>query len=332
MSGTEFELQFEEPALPDHLKAVRQRGETDETNTNHQDTRERLKLLEAVVDNFPGGIILTDRNLNVVICNRQQRDLLEYPSTLFEDGNPTLRELFHFNAARGEYGPGDAEELVANKMDLVRKRVAHTFERIRLNGQIIEIRGVPLADGGFVTSYMDVTEHRKNQQIIAQLAHHDALTGLANRALLKDRMGQALSRMRRGDGFAVHFLDLDRFKPINDQFGHEVGDRLLVEVARRLKQAVRETDTASRFGGDEFVIIQDKVATTSEAMQLANRVLLLMSEPFHIEGIEHNIAVSIGIAIAPKAANDMDGILKCADAALYECKRSGGGKIRVSGE
>ncbi|MEQ1519786.1 MAG: diguanylate cyclase [Aestuariivirga sp.] len=318
--------------MPTQLKVVRQRGETDETTTIDQETRERLRLLEAVVDNFPGGIILTDRNLNVVICNQQQRDLLEYPSTLFEDGNPTLRELFHFNAARGEYGPGDLEELVARKMDLVRKRVAHTFERIRPNGQIIEIRGVPLADGGFVTSYVDVTEHRKNLEIIAQLAHHDALTGLANRTLFKDRMDQALSRMRRGNGFAVHFLDLDRFKPINDQFGHEVGDRVLVEVARRLKQAVREIDTVSRFGGDEFVIIQDKVATASEAMQLANRVLRLMSAPFHIEGTEHSIGLSIGIALAPKAASDMDGILKCADAALYECKRNGGGGIRVSGE
>jgi diguanylate cyclase (GGDEF)-like protein len=314
------------------LKAVRSDNEVGEASPTDHATLDRLKLLEAVVDNFPGGIILTDRNLNVVVCNQQQRDLLEYPTTLFKDGNPTLRELFHFNAARGEYGPGDAEELVAQKMELVRMRVAHTFERVRPNGQVIEIRGVPLAEGGFVTSYVDVTEHRKNLETIAQLAHHDALTGLANRTLFKDRMGQALSRMRRGTGFAVHYLDLDRFKPINDQFGHEVGDRILVEVARRLTQAVRETDTVSRFGGDEFVIIQDKVENVSEATQLANRIIRLMSEPFHIGGTDHSIGLSIGLALAPKAARDMDGILKCADAALYECKRNGGGGIRVGGE
>ena len=125
-----------------------------------------MKLLEAVIDNFPGGIILTDRDLKVVICNQQQRELLEYPATLFKDGNPSLRELFHFNAVRGEYGPGDAEELVAHKMDLVRKREAHVFERTRPNGRIVEVRGVPLDEGGFVTSYVDVTEHRKNQDVI----------------------------------------------------------------------------------------------------------------------------------------------------------------------
>ena len=103
--------------------------------------QERVRLLEAVIDNFPGGILLTDENLNVVVCNRQQRALLEYPDTLFTDSNPTLRELFHFNAARGEYGPGDIQDLVAAKMELVRRREPHVFERTRPNGRIVEIRG-----------------------------------------------------------------------------------------------------------------------------------------------------------------------------------------------
>lgn len=87
-----------------------------------------------------------------MVCNRQQRELLDYPDTLLKDGNPTLRELFHFNAARGEYGPGDIQELVAAKMELVRKREPHVFERTRPNDRIAEIRGVPLSDGGFVTA------------------------------------------------------------------------------------------------------------------------------------------------------------------------------------
>jgi PAS domain-containing protein len=122
--------------------------------------QERVNMLEAVIDNFPGGILLTDKNLEVVLCNQQQRQLLQYPASLFEDGNPTLRELFHFNAARGEYGPGDVNEIVGQKMDLVRQRVAHVFERVRPNGRVIEIRGTPLAAGGFVSSYTDVTENR----------------------------------------------------------------------------------------------------------------------------------------------------------------------------
>ena len=171
---------------------------------------------------------------------------------LFDGQNPSLRVLFHFNAARGEYGPGEVAEIVASKMELVRRREAHAYERRRPNGQIIEIRGVPLASGGFVTSYNDVSENRKHQALIADLALTDPLTGLANRRLLREHFQQAIARAKRGEGFAVHYIDLDRFKPINDTYGHDAGDAVLSEVANRLRSTIRDTDTVARIGGDEF--------------------------------------------------------------------------------
>ncbi len=288
---------------------------------------ERIKLLEAVIDNFPGGIILTDKDLNVVVCNRQQRALLEYPDSLFDGQNPSLRELFHFNAARGEYGPGEVTEIVASKMELVRRREAHAYERRRPNGQIIEIRGVPLASGGFVTSYNDVSENRKHQALIADLALTDPLTGLANRRLLREHFQQAIARAKRGEGFAVHYIDLDRFKPINDTYGHDAGDAVLSEVANRLRSTIRDTDTVARIGGDEFVILQSKAKTQRSARDMADRIRTIIAKPILFKDKPLLVGASIGIALSGRTLNDMDELLRRADAALYHSKQSGRNRV-----
>ena len=292
--------------------------------------QERVRLLEAVIDYFPGGIILTDENLNVVVCNQQQRQLLDYPSTLFEACNPALRELFHFNAARGEYGPGDVQEIVANKLELVSRREPHVFERTKPNGRIVEIRGTPLPGGGFVTSYIDVTENRQNQSLIAELALRDSLTGLANRNLLKQRIEQEIARARRGEGFAIHYIDLDHFKPINDQYGDAAGDLVLVEIANRLRTLIRETDTAARIGGDEFVIVQTAVSLTDIAAGFASRLGKALAQPIDINGIRLNVGASIGVVLSGQSPLDMDELLRRADAALYDCKRQGRNQFQIA--
>ncbi len=291
--------------------------------------RERVNLLEAVIDNFPGGILLIDKDLKVVLCNHQQKQLLQYPASLFEDGNPSLRELFHFNAARGEYGPGDINEIVSQKMDLVRKRVPHVFERVRPNGRVIEIRGTPIADGGFVTSYTDVTENRLQQASMAEQALTDPLTGLSNRLHFDDRLTHAFAFAKRGEHFALHFIDLDDFKPINDKFGHEAGDVVLKEIAKRLKNVIRETDTVARMGGDEFVILQSKVHNAEEAQNLAQRLAASIHLPVNFGGETLKVAVSIGVSLSQFAPLEPRQILNQADAAMYESKRRGKGTITV---
>jgi diguanylate cyclase (GGDEF)-like protein len=289
-----------------------------------EELKERIALLEAVIDNFPGGLLLFDRHLHLVLCNAQQRKLLEYPDALFANGNPHIEDIFRFNARRGEYGPGDPEQIVGMRMDLVRQRCVHVFERTRPNGVIVEIRGVPLKDGGFVTTYLDVTEQRRNQALIQHFAFHDQLTDLPNRVLFIDRLNQALARVKRGETIALHYIDLDGFKPVNDTMGHDAGDLLLKEVAKRLTQSIRQTDTAARHGGDEFLILQVAIEAPGDAAVLARRVIASLEAPFAIGGREVTIGASIGIAIAPRDGNEPEELLRIADKALYRSKTTGG--------
>lgn len=288
---------------------------------------ERVNLLEQVVNNFPGGIQLFDKNLAMVLCNKQQREMLGYPDELFANGNPSLESIFRFNAQRGEYGPGDIEQLVKERMEKVSKREPHVFERTRPNGTILEIRGMPLADGGFVTTYLDVTEQRKNAAMIAHMAHHDMLTGLANRTLLMDRLQMALANARRGHRMALHYLDLDKFKPINDRYGHAIGDSVLKRVADAMRRVVRETDTVARLGGDEFVVIQPDIQLAADAAKLAQRLIACISERHFANNADVSVGVSIGVALAPEDGETPDGMLQKADQALYSAKREGGSRL-----
>jgi diguanylate cyclase (GGDEF)-like protein len=293
---------------------------------------DRIRLLEAVIDNFPGGLLLFDSNLKLVLCNAQQRRLLDYPDSLFANGNPSLQQIFTFNAERGEYGPGSVDDHVTMRMDLVAKKRAHVFERKRPNGTILEVRGMPLADGGFVTTYLDVTEQRKNQALIAHLAHHDQLTDLPNRTLMLDRLQVALAGVRRGRKVALHYIDLDRFKPINDTCGHAVGDLVLKSVSKRILGAVRETDTVARIGGDEFVIVQVDMESAADAEVVARRVIASISETRFHEDADITVNSSIGIACAPWDGDTSDELLRKADQAMYRSKTDGGGSFHFYSE
>lgn len=314
------EAEAEQPGLGGLAKAIAQIGRL----VDHQ--RERIRLLEAVVENFPGGISLFDQDLNMVICSQGQRDLLDYPDELFAGGNPTMEALFRFNALRGEYGPGDPEEQVSRRLALTRQRTPHVFERTRPNGTVVEVRGVPLEGGGFLTTYVDVTEQRRTQALIAHMAHHDGLTNLPNRVLFSDRLKNAIALAKRGALMAVHYLDVDNFKPVNDNLGHQAGDELLVAIAQRLQRTVREHDTVARLGGDEFAIVQTGIQAPADAAVLAQRVLREFGTPFPVIGKEVSVGISIGIAFAPLDGLSNDDVLVKADAALYRSKSSGRGR------
>jgi diguanylate cyclase (GGDEF)-like protein len=295
-----------------------------------QKLERRIKLLEQVIDNFPGGILLFNEALELVLCNTQQKRLLEYPDELFQSGPPKLEEIFAFNARRGEYGPGEVSEQVKTRMQLAKEGRAHVFERTRPNGTILEVRGTPLEGGGFVTTYIDVTEQRRNQALIAHMAHHDLLTNLPNRKLLLDRLEQATARVRRGDVMALLFIDLDRFKPVNDRFGHAVGDMLLKEVAGRLRAATREVDTIARIGGDEFIVILSGFQNCEDVENVASRILIAIAEPFIIEGNTIEVSASIGIAMSPEDGVEPDHLMKNADAAMYRSKAEKRGSLFFS--
>lgn len=183
-----------------------------------------------------------------------------------------------------------------------------------------------------VVSGIDCTKRKREEAAIERLAYRDSLTGLPNRRLFEDRMTQALERLTRaGIGFAVHFLDLDHFKQVNDRLGHAAGDELLRRVARRLIQAVRRSDTVARFGGDEFGIVQTDVKDRADAEALGAQLVASLHEPVALSMARVETGASIGIALAldRDAPPSTATLLEQADDALYAVKESGRGRHRV---
>lgn len=176
-------------------------------------------------------------------------------------------------------------------------------------------------------SLTDVTEQKQAEKQLLYNAFHDALTGLPNRALFMDRLKHALGEVKKGDGysFGVLFLDLDRFKVVNDSLGHQIGDQLLVAAARRLEACLRPGDTVARLGGDEFAIILDHVRHVSDAIQAAERIRERLAAPFNISDHEVFISASIGIALNQTASEEPDEIMRNADTAMYRAKDQGRG-------
>ena len=313
---------------PTHIPRRRTKSSASGTGADATvEIKDRIRLLEALVENFPGGVCMFDRQLRMVVCNDRLKAMLDYPDELFDEGAPTVEDLFRYNARRGEYGPGDVEEQVRKRLTLVNERRAHEYERVRPNGAVLLVRGIPIEGGGFVTTYLDVTERHRAEARIAHLAHHDPLTDLANRLLLQDRLGHALAHVKRGARLALHYLDLDGFKQVNDRLGHAVGDSLLKAVAERLRAGTREVDTVARIGGDEFVLIQSGLRERPDAEVLAGRLVAAMERAFDVEDHRVSIGATIGIALAPEHGATADELMANADQALYEAKAAGRGRF-----
>lgn len=176
--------------------------------------------------------------------------------------------------------------------------------------------------------HRSTVEHLTTRHDLAQLATQDALTGLPNRLMLRERFNASILPVTRSSGhLALHFLDLDGFKAINDIYGHPAGDAVLKEVSARLVAMVRDTDTVARMGGDEFVVVQGGIKDGSEADLLARRIIRRLSAPYLVNGEAMHISVSVGIALAPEQGLDLEHLASCADSALYRAKR--GGKARL---
>ncbi len=407
--------------------------------------RRQHDLLQTVLETIPSGISVFDRDLNLLLHNREFQRLLDFPEGMLSE-QTTLADIFHFNAHRGEYGPGDPGEIIRKLLARANEIKAHRFQRLRPNGVTLDIRGAPLKDGGFVTIYSDIserqasaereqlaqmvfnhsptgivltddghrilslnpalsemtgydvsellgqtmfalthplsdfsphqlectlnarglwngelhvirkdggefpagvrvsrvhdpkqgkpshhvwivadiTERKQNEERMRHIAQHDMLTGLPNRLNLLSRLSQLLPETRRyGRLLAMLFIDLDRFKIINDTLGHAAGDELLREVAIRLAGLVRETDFVARLGGDEFVVLLPSISQPNDAAIVAQKIIATLSAPIEAEGHELHTSPSIGISIFPDDGLDATSILKSADMAMYHAKSLG---------
>ena len=181
----------------------------------------------------------------------------------------------------------------------------------------------------YVGLFSDITERKREEDRIRRLAHFDVLTGLPNRALFMDRLKRAIARMaRRGGTLALLYLDLDRFKPVNDQYGHAFGDQVLTEAAKRMSACVRDVDMVSRRGGDEFVIILEAPNPREAGAMVADKLINAISQPYRLWGREVVIGASIGVAVYPEDGGDAETLIDAADTALYTAKRDGRGDFR----
>ncbi len=172
--------------------------------------------------------------------------------------------------------------------------------------------------------YNSSVQHLTIKHDLALLAQRDPLTDLPNRLLLRKRFQDSVKTIKNaGRHLAVHYLDLDEFKAVNDLHGHPAGDAILCEVARRLRDTVRSNDTVARLGGDEFLVIQEGIGHISEAEMLARRIIRQLSAPYEVDGQAMRISVSVGIAIAPENGLDLERLAACADSALYKSKSDG---------
>ena len=196
-------------------------------------------------------------------------------------------------------------------------------------GRVLRVVDQPMRGGGWVATFDDVTEWQKAQAQISYLAHHDALTGLANRTQLVKKLEKVLAVLPlKGGSVAVHFVDLDRFKKVNDTLGHDGGDFLLKTAAERLRSVTRVGDVVAQLGGDEFVVVQTGVSSKDQADDLARRLTSAVTAPMKFRGQSIIAAVSVGVALAPEDGDDPERLLKSADLAMYKAKADGRNCIR----
>ncbi len=279
-------------------------------------------IAATVFDNTSDGIVVTDAFANIVLVNRAFTQTTGYTLEDVRGGKPSLLSSGHHDR--------DFYQSMWQSLNEAGAWSGEIWNR-RKNGEIypewLRVNAVR-NERGEVTNYVgifaDISSQHHLQRQLHQLAYYDALTGLPNRQLFYDRIGQAIVHAKRDNtGFAVLFIDFDRFKLVNDTFGHSFGDKLLQAMAFRLGQVVRESDTVSRLGGDEFTVLLTEASSERDVAAIASKVVQSGESAIEVEGRKIFVTLSVGIARYPNDGGDIDTLLKNADAAMYRAKQEG---------
>ena len=278
---------------------------------------------DTALANMSHGLCMFDSKHRLLVWNKRFCEIYKIPPEALFPGM-TIRKLVELSAAHGNHPDRSVDDLVSENETRLNSGVLTRSRRLLPNGQIIALSHQPMAGGGAVVIYEDVTEREKAEERARFLATHDDLTGLPNRWTFGEAVNDAVEAGHRyGHVFAVMFMDLDRFKNINDTLGHAAGDVLLVETAKRLRECVRRSDAIARIGGDEFVIMLREVSDQSQVVTVARKILSAVVKPLTIHGHECLITASIGISMFPTDAPDEESLIKNADAAMYVAKEEG---------
>jgi diguanylate cyclase (GGDEF)-like protein len=297
-------------------------------NQQLREQEEKLQInnlqLDAALNNMVQGLAMFDADLRVVIANERYAELYGLVPAQVAPGTP-LRQIVEHRIAKGFLRNRTVDEVVTSMLRRVAGDKISQHTVTMEDGRYITVSAQPMPNGWMVTTHHDITEQRRSEAKITHMALHDALTELPNRVLLNERLEHALARVSRGEIIAVHLLDLDHFKKVNDTLGHAIGDELLRLVADRLRKIVRDADTVARMGGDEFAILQTAIAQPSDATLLVQRIVEAVSQPYQIGGHQVVIGTSVGIAVGPADGLVPDQLVRNADLALYRAKGDGRG-------
>jgi diguanylate cyclase (GGDEF)-like protein/PAS domain S-box-containing protein len=286
-----------------------------------QSSRDKLEALLDAQSRADIGLFVIE-NGRIIFTNNAMCRLFGYATEEFRAlpsyldlAHPVDRERVAQNHQRRLKG-----EQFTNRYDIAIITKSGERREVEITASPITTDGRP----GVLVVMVDISERKRVEARVQYLALHDALTGLANRVLFFDRLNSAIAAAhRKGGAFALLYLDLDDFKPINDTSGHEAGDLALRNVAERLRDCVRENDTVARLGGDEFILLVSDAFEETAAVTVAEKVIAELTRPLPIEGCQHLLGCSIGIALYPRDGEDADGLMRHADAAMYGAKRLG---------
>ena len=310
------------------VEAMRRRARNIEIS--NENIAEQNLRFGAALNNMAQGLLMYNRAGKLIVSNRRMAELFGVPlekwkisavGTAFPQTMQLIHDLTNVTEKK-------ETQIIAELQILLDDRRKGSIDFDRTDGRTFSASCAPITDGGSVITFEDITRRRNAEAKISHMALHDALTNLPNLLFFREKMDNRLAHLSRNQKFAVLYLDLDRFKNVNDMLGHPFGDTLLRQVAERMSGCLREGDTIARLGGDEFAILQGSFKKPNDAIALAARLIELVSAPFDLDGNQVVIGVSIGIAVAPTDAADTDRLLKNADIALYRAKVDGRGTYR----
>lgn len=315
--------QIEAEASLEAKKLIAQTGKLSQLNTR----------FEIALNNMARGLSMFDADGCLIVCNALYRQLYDLPEALTQPGTP-LSRIIAYHAAK-EGCPNTADDLrrqqnwIEQQTAELKHGTTFTHTHHLSDGRIILVTVQPLQEGGWVDIQEDVTAETEARERIVWLARHCPLTEVANRFHLRETLEEAIQRLGSSKKLAVHLIDLDYFKQVNDTLGHAAGDAVLKAVAKRMRATLRDNDFVGRVGGDEFAIVQTDVAGPAQAAILAERLVRTLNAPYRVLGADAGIGASVGIAIAPDHGQDADALLRKADMALYRVKTCGRGSSYI---
>lgn len=334
--GKEFDIEFRIIDTQQNIRWVRSSGKAEidssgqpvlmrgtvQDITNQKIIEQKLQLSSRVFTETKEGIIITNTQGFIVDVNPSFCEITGY----------TREEVINHNPNILSSGKQNTEFYVnmwksINELGYWQGEIWNRKKEGTLYAELLSISSIADEEGNilnYIGIFTDITNSKKQQESLELLAHYDMLTKLPNRVLLADRFTQALAHCKRQENqLAVCFLDLDYFKPINDLYGHGAGDKLLVEVAERLTAIIRDEDTVSRQGGDEFVLLLSDIDSFTECEQMLKRIIASIAQPYLIEGLSLSISASIGVSLYPLDDSDLDTLMRHSDQAMYQAKQAG---------